>query len=86
MTSRFRARISVDAGDRNAAVFESISVDNSYYPENPSKTTMSISDVITIDVQSDQLSHLRAGLNSLLRLVQASAESIESAAGPAKRD
>lgn len=86
MTSKFSASITVDASHRNKAVFESINVDNRHYPENPTKTTMSLSHVITIKMQSDQISHLRAGLNSLLRLILASSDSIESAAGASSPD
>ena len=82
MTSRFSARVTVDLGEKNRAVYESINADNMFYPENPTETVMSLSDEVVADIRSDQISHLRANLNSLLRLIQASAKSIESAARP----
>jgi len=39
---------------------------------------MSLNDKITISVESNHIPHLRANLNSTLRLIQASYDSIES--------
>lgn len=82
MTSSFNARIAVSAGDRNKAIFESINTDNQFYPEHSTRTVMSLSDVVVAEIESDQISHLRANLNSLLRLIRASYDSIESASTP----
>ncbi|RNJ75149.1 MAG: hypothetical protein EB829_05710 [Nitrosopumilus sp. H8] len=79
MTSRFRATVTVSAGDRTRAVFDSLDADNKFYPENPVKTSMRLGDEIIICSESDNLAHLRANLNSTLRLVHAGYGSIESA-------
>lgn len=78
MTSNFSAKIIVDAKDNTKAIFDSIKTDNDYYPENPVKTKISFSKNIVISVESEHLPHLRANLNSTLRLIQASNDSIES--------
>jgi len=78
MTSNFNAKIVVDAKDKTKAIFHSINTDNEFYPENPTKTNMSLNDKITISIESEQIPHLRANLNSTLRLIQASYDSIES--------
>jgi KEOPS complex subunit Pcc1 len=78
MTLNFSAKIIVDAKDKTKAVFDSVNTDNEFYPENPVKTQITFDEKITIAVESDQLTHLRANLNSTLRLIQASYDSIES--------
>lgn len=78
MTLNFSAKITVDAKDKTKAIFESVNADNEFYPENPVKTKISFDEKLTIAVETDQLSHLRANLNSTLRLIQASDDTIES--------
>ena len=78
MTSSFNAKIIVDAQDKTKAVFDSVNTDNEFYPENPTKTKISLNEKIVISVESNHLPHLRANLNSTLRLIQASYDSIES--------
>ena len=78
MTSRFNAKIEVDAEEKTSAVFDSVNIDNKFYPENPAKTEMFCDDKITILIESNQLSQTRANLNSCIRLIQASYDSIES--------
>jgi len=78
MTSNFNAKIIIDAKEKTQAIFHSINTDNKFYPENPTKTTMSLNDKIDISIESDHIPHLRANLNSTLRLIQASFDSIES--------
>jgi len=78
MTLKFNAKIPVDAKEKTKSIIESINTDNKFYPENPTKTKISLQDFILISIESKQLSHLRANLNSTLRLVQASHDSIES--------
>ena len=78
MTSNFDARIIVDAQEKTRAIFNSVNTDNKYYPENPTKTKMSLKEKIEIYIESDHIPHLRANLNSTLRLIQASYDSIES--------
>ena len=78
MTSSYSAKISVDAKDKTRAIFDSVNTDNEFYPENPVKTKIKLDKKITITVESEHLPHLRANLNSTLRLIQASYETIES--------
>ena len=78
MTFSIDAKIYIDAKEKTKAVFDSIHTDNKFYPENPTKTKISFDKEITIMIQSNQIPHLRANLNSTLRLVQASFDSIES--------
>jgi len=78
MTLNFSAKIIVDAKDKTKAIFDSINTDNEFYPENPTKTMMSFNETISIDIESEQIPHLRANLNSTLRLIQASYNVIES--------
>lgn len=78
MTSSFNAKIIVDAKDKTRAIFDSVNTDNQFYPENPTKTKMSLNEKIEIYIESEHIPHLRANLNSTLRLIQASYDSIES--------
>lgn len=78
MTSNFSAKIIVDAKDNTKSIFDSINTDNKFYPENPTLTKMELKDKIQITIESEQMPHLRANLNSSLRLIQASYDSIES--------
>ena len=78
MTLNFKAKIIVDAKEKTKAIFDSINTDNKYYPENPTKTIMSFDDTISIDIESEQIPHMRANLNSTLRLIQGSYDAIES--------
>ena len=81
MTSRFSARISVDAGDRNAAIFDSVEADGRFQPGNQAETEMRLADSVEIEVRSDRLPHLRAGLNSTLRLIQACDDALDACPG-----
>ena len=78
MMSSFSAKIEIDAEEKTNAIFDSINVDNKFYPENPTKTEMFSSDKITIVIESNQLAQMRANLNSCIRLIQTSYNSIES--------
>jgi len=78
MTSRFNAKIEVDAEEKTSAVFDSVNIDNKFYPENPAKTEMFCDDKITILIEANQLAQMRANLNSSIRLIQTSYDSIES--------
>ena len=78
MTSKFNVKIEVDAGDKTDAVFDSINIDNKFYPENPTKTEMFCGDGITILIEANQLAQMRANLNSCVRLIQTSYNSIKS--------
>ena len=78
MTSSFNAKIEIDAEEKTRAVFNSVNIDNKFYPENPTKTEMFCSDKITILIESNQLPQMRANLNSCIRLIQTGYDSIES--------
>ena len=78
MTLNYSAKITVDAKDKTTAIYDSVNTDNEFYPENPVKTLIVFNEKIIISVESDHLAHLRANLNSTLRLIQASNDSIES--------
>ena len=77
--STFSAVIEISAKDKTKAIFDSISIDNKFYPENPTKTTVALKkNTLNISINTDELPHLRANLNSMLRLIQASYDSVES--------
>jgi len=78
MTLNFSAKIIIDAKDKTKAIYDSVNTDNEFYPENPVKTKIKFNETIIISVETEHLSHLRANLNSTLRLIQASYDSIES--------
>ncbi|HIE46992.1 MAG: KEOPS complex subunit Pcc1 [Nitrosopumilus sp.] len=78
MTLNYSAKITVDAKDKTNAIYDSVNTDNEFYPENPVNTEIKFDEKLTILVESDHLPHLRANLNSTLRLIQASYDSIES--------
>ena len=78
MTSKFNAKIEVDSEEKTNAVFDSIDIDNKFYPENPTKTEMFCNDKIMILIEANQLAQMRANLNSCIRLIQTSYDSIKS--------
>ena len=78
MMSNFSAKITVDAKEKTKSIFDSINTDNKFYPENPTNTKMKFTNKILISIESDHIPHLRANLNSSLRLIQASYDTIES--------
>ncbi len=78
MTLNFSAIIIIDAKDKTKAIYDSVNTDNEFYPENPVKTEIKFNEKMIILVESNHLPHLRANLNSTLRLIQVSNDSIES--------
>ena len=78
MTLNFNSKIEFSAGQETRAIFDSVSTDNKFYPENPKKTKITFNKKILVHIQSEQIPHLRANLNSTLRLIQASYDSINS--------
>lgn len=78
MTLNYSAKITVDAKDKTTAIYDSVNTDNEFYPENPVKTKITLDEKLIISAETDQITHLRANLNSTLRLIQASYDSIES--------
>jgi KEOPS complex subunit Pcc1 len=78
MTSKFNAKIEIFAKEKTKSIFDSIQTDNKFSSKTPTKTTMFFDKKIIILIDAQELSHLRANLNSTLRLVQVSYDSIES--------
>ena len=78
MTLNFSTKIEFSADNQTKAIYDSVSTDNKFYPENPTKTKITFNKKIKIEIESDQIPHLRANLNSTLRLIQASYDSINS--------
>lgn len=78
MTSNFKTKIKIDAKEKTKAIFDSINTDNKFYPENPTETKISLNKEIVIEIESNHIPQLRANLNSTLRLIQASYDTIES--------
>ena len=78
MTLNFNAKIELTAKEKTKAIFDSIATDNKFYPENPTNTKMSFNKKIIVEIESKQIPQLRANLNSTLRLIQASIDSIDS--------
>ena len=78
MTLNFSTRIEFFAGGSTKAVFDSVSTDNEFYPENPVQTKISHNKKILIEIESEHIPQLRANLNSTLRLLQASYDTINS--------
>ena len=78
MTLNFNAKIELTAKEKTKAIFDSIATDNKFYPENPTNTKMSFNKKILVEIESKQIPQLRATLNSTLRLIQASTDSIDS--------
>ncbi|MDE1728024.1 MAG: CTAG/PCC1 family protein [Thaumarchaeota archaeon] len=76
--SNYNAKIEISAGKRTKSIFHSVETDNKFYDENPTKTNFLLDKKIMIMIDAQEISHLRANLNSTLRLVQASNDSIES--------
>ena len=78
MTLNFNAKIELTAKEKTKAIFDSIATDTKFYPENPTNTKMSFNKKILVEIESKQIPQLRANLNSTLRLIQASIDSIDS--------
>jgi|TARA_B100001540_G_scaffold241572_1_gene216356 KEOPS complex subunit Pcc1 len=78
MTLNFSATIELTAKEKTKAIFDSIATDNKFYPQNPTNTKMSFNKKILVEIESKQIPQLRANLNSTLRLIQASIDSIDS--------
>ncbi|MBT3475066.1 MAG: hypothetical protein HOF81_02145 [Thaumarchaeota archaeon] len=78
MTLNFSAKIQFSSDKENKSIYDSINADNEFYPENPTKTKISLDNEIIIELESTHLPHLRANLNSTLRLLQASYDTINS--------
>ena len=78
MTLIFNAKIEIDAKEKSKAIFDSINTDNKFYPDNPTETKISFDKKVIVEIKSNHVPQLRANLNSTLRLIQASYDTIES--------
>ena len=78
MTLNYSAEIEILADKKTKSIFDSLQTDEKFHSENQTKTKISLDKKITILIDAQELSHLRANLNSTLRLVQTSNDSIES--------
>ena len=78
MMLNFSAKIELTAKEKTKAIFDSIATDNKFYPQNPTNTKISFNKKILVEIESKQIPQLRANLNSTLRLIQASIDSIDS--------
>jgi len=78
MTLNFSAKIKFSSENENFSIYESINTDNEFYPENPTKTKILLDNEIIIELESSHLPHLRANLNSTLRLLEASYDTINA--------
>ena len=72
MTLNYSAKITVDAKVKTTFIFYT----HEFIHEN--KTKIKLDKKLVISVETDQIAHLRANLNSTLRLIQASYDTIES--------
>ncbi len=78
MTLRFSATVIVSAKEKTAAIFDAVSTDSKFYPESITDAKLVDKEQMSIHVEYENIAPLRASLNSLLRLIQTSYESIES--------
>jgi KEOPS complex subunit Pcc1 len=74
----FNAKIEIDAKEKTRAIYDSINTDNKFYPENPTETKITYDKKLKIVIKSNHIPQLRANLNSTLRLIQTSYDTIES--------
>ena len=78
MTLKFSATIIVAAEEKTPAILDAVNTDSKFYPESIIKAKLDDKGQMNIHVEYESIAPLRANLNSLLRLIQASYESIES--------
>ena len=77
--STFSADILIDVNDKPKAIFDALRVDNKFYPESQTFTKIALKkNQLHITIDASELSQMRANINSILRLVQASYASIKS--------
>lgn len=77
MTSKFSAHVDIDAGTRNAAIYDAIMADELYY-DGPDNMAVQLNEKVCIDMEASRVSHLRAAVNSALRLALAADDTILS--------
>jgi len=78
---RFNATIAISAGSSADAIYSALKPDVKSSPRRQLSASIRLDDgTISIEVSSDDLSHLRASLNSYLRLARAASTCIDAAA------
>ena len=50
MTLNFNSKIEFSAGQETRAIFDSVSTDNKFYPENPTKTKITFNKKILVHI------------------------------------
>lgn len=84
MTSNYKTDIVIRAGSYTESIYKSILVDNQYYtgPDSINVTYDNNDDSgngsITITVTASRVAHMRAGINSILRLAQVSHDTLKT--------
>lgn len=77
--SAFSADILIDINGKPKAISDALKVDNKFYPESQTTTKIMLKkNRLHIMIESSDLPQMRANINSVLRLVQASYASIKS--------
>jgi tRNA threonylcarbamoyladenosine modification (KEOPS) complex Pcc1 subunit len=78
---RFNATIEIRAKDSANAIYSALKPDVKSSPERQVSANIRLSnDEISIDISSNDLSHLRAGLNSYLRLAKTASSCLDATA------
>jgi len=78
---RFNATIEIRAGASANAIYSALKPDVKSSPERQVSADIELSnDKISIDISSNDLSHLRASLNSYLRLAGAASSCLDATA------
>ena len=84
MTSKYKTDIVIRAGSYTESIYKSILVDNQYYTGPDSINIAYDNGVdsgygsITITVTAGRVAHMRAGINSILRLAQVSHDTLKT--------
>jgi KEOPS complex subunit Pcc1 len=78
---KFNATIEIKAGNSADAIYSALKPDVKSSPQRQLDAHITLNNsAISIEVSSDDLSHLRASLNSYLRLTRAASDCIDAAA------
>ena len=86
MTSNYKTDIVIRAGSYTESIYKSILVDNQYYTGPPDSINITYDNndddsgngSITITVTAGRVAHMRAGINSILRLAQVSHDTLKT--------
>lgn len=77
---RFNAKIQILAGKSSSSIYSALKPDIKSSERQINAEIALEDDAITLNMSSDDLSHIRAGLNSYLRLVNAASKCLDAAA------